>query len=47
MNQVNQRINRLEQTSEHHTQQLNRLNQRLKTVEKTLDLTVTLHDDGF
>lgn len=36
--QMNQRILKLEQTTELHTMRLNSLNERLKTVEKTLTI---------
>ncbi|OIK08375.1 hypothetical protein [Bacillus sp. MUM 13] len=44
---INQEINRLNQNDEAHTRRLNRLNVRLRAVERNLKIPFTASDDGF
>lgn len=47
LNRINSEIGRLNQNDELHTGRLNQLNQRLRTVERHLNLPYTAGEDGF
>ncbi|MDM5356874.1 hypothetical protein [Peribacillus sp. ACCC06369] len=47
VNRVNQEITRLSQADQRHTNRLNRLNQRLRAVERNLNIPFSATDDGF
>ncbi|ARK29595.1 hypothetical protein [Halalkalibacter krulwichiae] len=47
LNRVNDEIIRLNRNDELHTGRLNRVNQRLRTVERNLNIPYTAGDDGF
>lgn len=47
LNRINGEISRLNQNDELHTGRLNRLNQRLRNVERNLNLPYTAGEDGF
>ncbi|WP_419882959.1 hypothetical protein ACN6MY_04720 [Peribacillus sp. B-H-3] len=44
---INQEINRLNRNDETHTRRLNRLNVRLRAVERNLKIPFAASDDGF
>jgi hypothetical protein len=47
VNRVNQEITRLSQNDQRHTNRLNRLNQRLRAVERNLNIPFAATEDGF